>query len=117
MQKTLKVRNRYRVHRLWLSLATALTGVVAGYCVGRISILHSVEGHLGDYAQLVLQGDGNEAERLEILRQHEATVRRQVADLQEALGIIHHKVDLYAQRLRAGTAGELWRHGPECDAG
>jgi DNA-binding transcriptional MerR regulator len=69
------------------------------------------------YAQLVLQGDGNEAERLEILRQHEATVRRQVADLQEALGIIHHKVDLYAQRLRAGTAGELWRHGPECDAG
>ena len=39
------------------------------------------------------------------------------ADRQEALGIIHHKVDLYAQRLRAGTAGELWRHGPECDAG
>jgi sensor c-di-GMP phosphodiesterase-like protein len=55
MQKTLKVRNRYRVHRLWLSLATAVTGVVAGYCVGRVSILHSVEGHLGDYAQLVLQ--------------------------------------------------------------
>ena len=69
------------------------------------------------YAQLVLQGDGNEAERLEILRQHEATVRRQVADLQEALDIIHHKVELYAQRLRADTAADLWRHGPECDAG
>ena len=66
------------------------------------------------YAQLVLQGDGNEAERLEILRQHEATVQRQIADLQEALSIIHHKVDLYAQRLRAGMASELWRHGPEC---
>src|ERR1700744_5563543 len=68
------------------------------------------------YAQPVLQGDGNEAERLEILREHEARVRQQVADLQEALDIIHHKVELYAERLRAGTARELWRHGPECDA-
>src|ERR1700760_4893169 len=50
----------------------------------------------------------------EILREHEARVRQQVADLQEALDIIHHKVELYAERLRAGTAGELWRHGPEC---
>jgi hypothetical protein len=41
-------------------------------------------------------------------------VQRQIADLQEALSIIHHKVDLYAQRLRAGMASELWRHGPEC---
>jgi DNA-binding transcriptional MerR regulator len=66
------------------------------------------------YAQLVLEGDGNEAERLEILRQHETTVRQQVADLQDALDIIHHKVELYTERLRAGTAGPLWRHGPEC---
>jgi DNA-binding transcriptional MerR regulator len=66
------------------------------------------------YAQLVLKGDGNEAERLEILREHEARVQQQVADLQEALDIIHHKVELYAGRLRRGTAGELWRHGPEC---
>jgi DNA-binding transcriptional MerR regulator len=66
------------------------------------------------YAQLVLKGDGNEAERLEILRQHEANVQQQVADLQEALAIIHHKVELYAERLRDGTASELWQHGPEC---
>jgi DNA-binding transcriptional MerR regulator len=66
------------------------------------------------YAELVLKGDGNEAERLEILREHEARVQQQVADLTEALNVIHHKVELYAQRLREGTADELWRHGPEC---
>ena len=66
------------------------------------------------YAELVLKGDGNEAERLELLREHEAKVQQQVADLTEALDVIHHKVELYAQRLREGTADELWRHGPEC---
>jgi sensor c-di-GMP phosphodiesterase-like protein len=55
MQKTLNTRNRYRTHRLWLALATALLGVLAGYSVGRISIRHSVEGHLSDYAERILQ--------------------------------------------------------------
>lgn len=67
------------------------------------------------YAQLVLAGPGNEAERFEILRRHEAKVQQQVADLQEALGVIHFKVELYAKRLAAGTADQLWRNGPECD--
>jgi len=66
------------------------------------------------YAQLVRQGAGNEAERFEILRRHEAKVQQQVADLQEALDIIHWKVELYAERLSAGTADQLWRDGPEC---
>jgi DNA-binding transcriptional MerR regulator len=66
------------------------------------------------YAELVLKGDGNEAERLELLREHEANVQQQIADLQEALAIIGHKVELYAERLREGTASELWPHGPEC---
>jgi DNA-binding transcriptional MerR regulator len=66
------------------------------------------------YAGLVLKGDGNEAERLEILREHETRVQQQVADLTEALDVIHRKVELYAQRLREGTADELWRDGPEC---
>jgi DNA-binding transcriptional MerR regulator len=66
------------------------------------------------YAELVVAGPGNEAERLGILRGHEEKVRQQVADLQEALGIIHHKVEIYVRHLAAGTASELWRHGPEC---
>jgi DNA-binding transcriptional MerR regulator len=67
------------------------------------------------YAQLVLAGAGNEAERLEILRRHEAKVQQQVTDLQEALAIIHGKVEIYTRHLAAGTADQLWRDGPECD--
>jgi len=46
---------------------------------------------------------------------HEAKVQPQVADLQEALDIIHMKVGIYARHLPAGTADLLWRDGPECD--
>ncbi|WP_432841255.1 MerR family transcriptional regulator [Dactylosporangium sp. CA-092794] len=67
------------------------------------------------YAQLARDGAGNEAERFEILRRHEAKVRRQVADLQEALAVIHAKVEIYAGHLAAGTADRLWLDGPTCD--
>lgn len=66
-------------------------------------------------AELVREGAGNEAERFEILRRHEAKVQQQVADLQEALGVIQAKVDIYARHLVAGTAGSLWLDGPVCD--
>ena len=64
---------------------------------------------------MVVEGPGNETERPEILRRHEAKVQQQVADLQEALGVIHNKVEIYVRHLEAGTAGELRRSGPECD--
>lgn len=67
------------------------------------------------YAELARQGAGTETERFDILRRHEARVRRQVADLHEALDVIHTKVEIYAQHLDAGTADGLWRDGPECD--
>jgi DNA-binding transcriptional MerR regulator len=67
------------------------------------------------YAELVLDGPGNESERLEILRRHEAKVQQQLADLQDALNIIHWKVEIYARHLTDGTADQLWRNGPECD--
>jgi len=67
------------------------------------------------YAQLVLAGPGNETERLDLLRAHEAKVRQQVADLNEALATIQHKVEIYTEHLKAGTADDLWRHGPECE--
>lgn len=54
MQKTLKVRTRYRLNRLWMSAAAVLLGILAGYGVGHQSILHSVESHLEDYADQVL---------------------------------------------------------------
>lgn len=69
------------------------------------------------YAQLARQGPGNEAERFEILRRHEAKVRQQMADLQEALDVIQAKVALYADRLESGSADSLWRNGPECPPG
>ena len=67
------------------------------------------------YAQLVNDGPDNLDERLELLRGHEADVARQVAELQDALAVIHHKVELYEEHLGAGTAAELWTRGPECD--
>jgi DNA-binding transcriptional MerR regulator len=67
------------------------------------------------YAELVVAGPGNEIERFEILRRHEAKVQQQVDDLQQALGIIHAKVEIYARHLSAGTADQLWRDEPECD--
>lgn len=66
------------------------------------------------YAELLREGPGNEVERFEILRQHEAKVRRQMADLQEALEVISGKVALYAEHLAAGSADTLWRDGPTC---
>ena len=67
------------------------------------------------YAQLVVAGAGNENERLEILRRHEAKVRQQVTDLQDTLAVIQRKVDIYVSHLSAGTADQLWVNGPECD--
>jgi DNA-binding transcriptional MerR regulator len=67
------------------------------------------------YADLARAGAGNEAERLAILREHEAAVAQQVADLQEALAVIHHKVDIYLAHLAAGTADTLWLDGPQCE--
>ncbi|MBQ1092802.1 MerR family transcriptional regulator [Streptomyces sp. B93] len=66
------------------------------------------------YAQLAREGEGTERQRFEILRRHEAKVRQQVADLQEALDVIHAKVEVYARHLTAGTADRLWHDGPDC---
>ncbi len=66
------------------------------------------------YAKLVNAGAGNENERMAILTRHEARVEQQVADLQEALTVIQHKVEIYSRHLAAGTADTLWTFGPEC---
>ena len=66
------------------------------------------------YAELVRLGPGTVEERFEILRAHEARVREQLADLQDALLTIEAKVAFYSERLAEGTADELWRNGLEC---
>lgn len=47
------------------------------------------------YTELVRQGDGNEPQRLGVLKEHQERVRRQMERLQECLDLITHKVGLY----------------------
>lgn len=60
------------------------------------------------FAQLVKAGPGNEAERLELLREHQHRVQRQVADLNDCLALIAGKVAVYEEHVDAGTAAGLW---------
>lgn len=47
------------------------------------------------YADLVRAGAGNEAERLELLRDHRERVLRQLDEVRDHLSAIDHKVELY----------------------
>lgn len=60
------------------------------------------------YAALVREGPGNERERLDLLREQQARVERQLADLQECLQIITRKVGVYERHLADGTTQDPW---------
>jgi DNA-binding transcriptional MerR regulator len=60
------------------------------------------------YAQLVSAGPGNEKERLALMEAHRAEVLAKLAELQENLELIDHKIDVYRGRLAAGDADQLW---------
>ena len=60
------------------------------------------------YAELVAAGPGNEAERLALLEAHRAEVLARLAEIQENLKIIDHKIDVYRGSLAAGEADRLW---------
>jgi DNA-binding transcriptional MerR regulator len=64
------------------------------------------------YAQLVSAGHGNEQERLALLEAHRAEVTAKLAELQENLELIDHKIDVYRGRLAAGDADRLWAPSP-----
>ena len=51
------------------------------------------------YADLVRQGDGNEQERLELLRAHRQHVLAQLAEVQDHLGAIDAKIGIYVDKL------------------
>ena len=60
------------------------------------------------YAELVTAGHGNEEERLALLESHRAEVSAKIAELQDNLKLIDHKIDVYRGRLAAGDADRLW---------
>ncbi|MFI6094502.1 MerR family transcriptional regulator [Lentzea sp. NPDC051213] len=47
------------------------------------------------YTELVRQGDGNELQRLDILKEHQERVREQMAQLQDCMDLITRKVGIY----------------------
>jgi sensor c-di-GMP phosphodiesterase-like protein len=51
----LKIPYPQRLSRLWLSLAAVLLGVLAGYFVGRESILNATNARMADYADRLVQ--------------------------------------------------------------
>ncbi|HEX3731700.1 MAG TPA: MerR family transcriptional regulator [Mycobacteriales bacterium] len=60
------------------------------------------------YAQLVSAGRGNEQERLALMEAHRAAVTANLAEIQENLKLIDHKINVYRDRLAAGDADQLW---------
>jgi sensor c-di-GMP phosphodiesterase-like protein len=52
-----KVGNRYRLGRVWITCAAILLGVLVGYLVGRESILRVTRSRLTEYADRILQHD------------------------------------------------------------
>ena len=47
------------------------------------------------YTDLVRQGDGNELQRLDILKEHQQRVAQQMVQLQECMDLITRKVGIY----------------------
>jgi sensor c-di-GMP phosphodiesterase-like protein len=69
-----RFHQRYRFRRIWLSACAVLIGLAAGYFVGRVSILHSVNARLNEYSAQILQHDEELAyEVTETLRQANQT--------------------------------------------
>lgn len=67
-------------------------------------------------AELVREGSGNEAERLEMLREHQRHVIAQLAQLHDCLDLINGKVAAYERHLAADGTGEPWQQQPGPDA-
>jgi DNA-binding transcriptional MerR regulator len=67
------------------------------------------------YAQLITEGPGNEEERVALMEAHRADVTAHLAEVQENLKTIDHKIGVYRGRLAAGDADQLWapRRAPQ----
>jgi DNA-binding transcriptional MerR regulator len=80
----------------WLHLVTRLRD--SGMALADIAL----------YAELVRQGEGNEKERLDLLREHQEKVQAQMDRLSASMTAISLKVDLYEQALAGGTTSSPW---------
>jgi DNA-binding transcriptional MerR regulator len=63
------------------------------------------------YTDLVRRGDGNEQQRLDLLRQHRTRVLAQMDTLQRCLDLISHKVAIY-ESITAPTSRPARAHPP-----
>ena len=57
-----------------------------------------------EYAELVWDGEGNEAERLALLEAHREDVRAQLREVRRNLDLIDYKIDLYRGLLGGDSA-------------
>jgi DNA-binding transcriptional MerR regulator len=60
------------------------------------------------YAELVSDGHGNEKDRLALLESHRVEVLARLAELQENLELLDHKIGVYRGRIAAGEADHPW---------
>ncbi len=58
------------------------------------------------YADLVRAGAGNEDARLGLLQEHRRTVLARLAQIQDHLGAIDHKIGIYTEALEQRRAGD-----------
>ena len=105
VDRTQSGRRRYHAEDLkWISICTRLRST--GMPIKTIR----------RYAQLVSAGPGNEQERLALLEAHRADVTARLAEVQEHLKLIDHKIDVYRGRVAAGDADQLWAPSRLADA-
>jgi DNA-binding transcriptional MerR regulator len=64
------------------------------------------------YAELVSAGPGNEHKRLALMESHRAQVVAKLAEIQENLKVIDHKIDVYRSSVAADDADQLWAPTP-----
>jgi DNA-binding transcriptional MerR regulator len=55
------------------------------------------------YAELVREGDGNEADRLALLEAHREEVRERLAEVSRNLELIDYKIGFYRERVGRGV--------------
>jgi DNA-binding transcriptional MerR regulator len=58
-----------------------------------------------EYVLLARQGEGTEAERLELLLLHRMAVMRQLEEMTASMGAIDYKIGLYRQQVGEATEG------------